>query len=198
MGDIFNDITKHFYGLKMLQKDKIKNKALTLDEFPTHIRTNRNSIQEEYQGSSKDFLKIDPTINDSHSLHYAPGNRVYLICKSKNGKWIFPTVTSSLNKSIKSSLESLLLNITNDKWKGLLIFKSPSFISEREFADEDLIEGEKKLLDTVITLYFEAEYLSGYPENFPFDDYAWVPKRSINKFFDESYYNNCINALTDT
>lgn len=45
----------------------------------------------------------------------------------------------------------------------------------------------------VRTFYFQAHHYRGLPEfnfeNTDYEDFAWVPKRQLNEYFDREYYD---------
>ena len=50
----------------------------------------------------------------------------------------------------------------------------------------------------VRTFYFQAHHYRGLPEmnleKTDYDDFAWVPKRLLNEYFDKEYYDIFIKA----
>lgn len=65
---------------------------MNLDNYATHKMVDESTGAEiEYCAASKHFSKVDPTIQDRRTLHYAGEDRTYLIMKNKYTKeWEFP------------------------------------------------------------------------------------------------------------
>ena len=66
---------------------------MNIDNYPTHKYTDPTTGEEtEYSAASKHYSKVDPTIQDRQSLHYAGEDRTYLVMRNKYTKeWEFPT-----------------------------------------------------------------------------------------------------------
>ena len=58
---------------------------MNIDNFPTHRSTtevDEDGNPLEYCAASKNFAKVDPANTDTHTIHYAPEDRTYLIFRS--------------------------------------------------------------------------------------------------------------------
>lgn len=66
---------------------------MNLDNYATHKDQDPATGEDlEYCAGSKHFSKVDPTIEDRRTIHYAGEDRTYLLLKNKYTKeWEFPT-----------------------------------------------------------------------------------------------------------
>jgi hypothetical protein len=73
--------------------DNPYSSKMNLDNYATHrIKDPKTNEDVEYCAASKHFSKVDPTMEDRKSLHYAGEDRTYLILRNKFTKeWEFPT-----------------------------------------------------------------------------------------------------------
>ena len=170
--------------------------TMNLDNFPTHTGEHG-----DHCGASKNFMKVDPECSDPRSLHYAGEDRVYLLMKNKfTDLWEFPTGRIHVGQTFLRAKQDLFLKYSDNKWKVRFFSSMPTTTTIRDFSEAESTEDKKNLgMRGVRTYYFNAHHMRGLPE-FNFDqseyhDFAWVPKRQLNEYFDEDYYNIHINSL---
>ena len=183
----------------------VHGSELDLDNYPTHrIKIGQVDGEPQYEyhyGASKYYQKIDPKTTDRKSLHFAPGNQVYLVMKNKKSKqWEFPVGRMQIKNSFVQGKYNLFNSFSGGKWTLRYVKNFPLQQTIRDFT-----EDEKKTLPTVElngvrTYYFQALHQSGMPfvdtVNSDYEDWALVPKQLLNEYFEEDYYNCFIDVIT--
>jgi hypothetical protein len=171
---------------------------LNIDNYGTHqIIDEKTGEIKEHFGASKHFSKVDPETDDTKSLHFAGEDRIYLILKNKYTKeWEFPTGKVFFGQTFLRAKQNLFSHLTNDTWKVRYIAGYPMVATIREFtpAENTLNHG----LRGVRSYFFSANHYRGFPEyqldKTDFEDFAWVPKRQLNEYFERDYYEIFIRA----
>jgi len=108
---------------------------MNLDNFATHKDEDGN----KYCAASKHFTKADPACPDTHSLHYAGEDRVYLLLKNKyTGKWEFPTQKIMIGQTFLRAKQNLFVDYSKNAWKVKFYGSLPMVHTIR-----DMTEAEK-------------------------------------------------------
>lgn len=174
---------------------------MNIDNYPTHKWTNPETGEEEtYCAASKQWSRVDPACTDNKSLHYAGEDRTFLIVKNKyTGDWEFPVSKLNFGMTFFRAKYNLFKHLTDDKWRIKFLGSSPNLATIREFTDIEAKEPLNAGMKGVRTYFFGAHHLRGIPEmhidKTDYDDWAWVPKRHINKFFTKENYEVFIHTL---
>lgn len=170
-------------------------------KFPTHRIMNPDGSYSYHYGASKHFTLVDPETSDRHSLHYAPGHRVYMLLKNrKTGEWEFPTQIMRERQTVLEAKNEIVDKITGKQWQIKHSMVAPLISTLRDFNDEE----KRKVLylpyHGVRCFYFLACHKAGVPalQQGDYEDFAWVAKREMNKFLPEDAYREFINILADT
>jgi len=210
MNEYFMDMkqfTNEFGEASLLNEDLLAANPyiseMNLDNYPTHKATEEGK-DAEYCAGSKYYKKVDPTCDDRRSIHYASEDRTFLILKNKyTGVWEFPTGSCFMGNTMLRCKQNLFLRLSDNVWRTRFFGKLPLVSTVRDFTEDEkdnsgvTLEGSLK---GVRTYFFGAHHLRGLTvintENNPYDDYAWIPKRQLNEYFDEEYYNGFIHSLT--
>jgi hypothetical protein len=208
-------MNEHYVDLRALQKDveavvptrddyvqEMKPKdRYDLNEQPTHKMKHADGTESLYYGASKDFMHIDPAMIDPHSLHYAANHRAYFIVQDKTTReWHFPTIMMQQAQSVITAKDTLVERITKGMWKVAYFAPNPIMVTLRDFLPDELTQPYSHFLKGVRTFYFGALHKTGLPEvnREMYNDFAWVPKRQLNKYFMRDYFEEFKGVLCDT
>ncbi|CDW83242.1 UNKNOWN [Stylonychia lemnae] len=173
---------------------------MNMDNYATHqIIDEKTGEIKEYCGASKHFSRVDPNIDDKRSLHFAGEDRTYLIFKNKYTKeWEFPTGKIYFGQTFLKAKQNLFTQLSNDAWKVRYIGGHPMVATIREFTPAEQRDSLNHGLRGVRSYFFPANHYRGFPEyqldQTDFEDFAWVPKRLLNEYFDRDYYEIFIRA----
>lgn len=113
---------------------------------------------------------------------------MYLLVKNKFTKeWEFPTGKVFGNESFSIGRLNLFKNLTGEKWIARHPYLFPTVATLRPFTEFEKKDRKNAFLSGVRTYYFDAYHIRGLPEftfeNTDYEDYAWVPKPEMNKYF---------------
>jgi hypothetical protein len=143
------------------------------DNLPTHELKTEDGELKYYCGASKNWRKVDPTVNEPHSLHNAPQQRIYLLLKNKHtGEWEFPTMSLMNGESFTRVRKKLFAHISKEKWLVRHQHLSPALATLRPLTEFEKQDRRNSILSGVRTFYFQAFHLRGLPE-FNFDTSDW-------------------------
>ena len=188
-----------------LNEDALTNNAyasrMNIDNYPTHkIKNPETGEYEEYCAASKHWSKVDPYCTDRKSIHYAGEDRVYLILKNKyTQEWEFPVTRIMMSETFLNAKLKLFKEISGDIWKVKFFGQGPQMATIREFTPVEKTDKRNTDLRGVRSYFFGAHHWRGYPELFTtneetdYNDWAWVPKKQLNEYMTEQYYNVFIN-----
>lgn len=175
---------------------------MNIDNYPSHRLKNEETGEfVEYCAASKHWRKVDPECSDRKSLHYASEERVYLIFKNKyTDEWEFPVTRIMMSETFLKAKLNLFHELTGGKWKVKFFGQGPLMHTVREFTPLEKTDKLNRDLRGVRSYFFGAHHWRGYPElltqdgpdivnNTDYNDWAWVPKKQLNEYFTEQYYN---------
>ena len=171
-----------------------------LDNHPTH-KSDEFGETTEYSAASKNFANVDPETTDVRSLHYAGEDRTFLIMKNKyTDEWEFPTATFCFGTSFLRAKQDLFVKFSDSKWKIKYQGTLPQIHTLRELTIAEKENSHNMDLKGVRTYYFFANHWRGlpeitFPEDIPYIDFAWIPKRQLNEYFTEEYHEVFIDGL---
>jgi hypothetical protein len=178
---------------------------MNIDNYPTHsVKDPVTGEEKKYCAASKDFKLADPMCSDTKSLHYAGEDRVYLVMKNKyTNEWEFPVLTLMMGQTFFKSKVKLIDQLTDNKWKLKFFGSSPVLHTLREFSITEKEQDKRNHgLKGVRTFWFGAHHLRGLPsvlidqtdgsegsQDSLYCDWAWVPKRKFNEYFQRDYHD---------
>lgn len=187
---------------EQLLHDNPQKSRMNLDNYPTYkIKDESTGAEMDYCAASKHFSKVDPNIQDRRTMHYAGEDRTYLLVKNRYTKdWEFPTTKMFFGETFLKAKQNLFTSLTQNEWKVRYSGMTPVVSTIREFTQDEKQDSLNLGLNGVRTYFFQANHYRGLPTMFmgeghnEFEDYAWVPKRLLNEYFDKDYYEIFINA----
>ncbi len=99
--------------------DNVYSSPMNLDNFPTHRYTDPvTGKTKEYAGASKHHLKVDPNMEDVHSLHYASEYRTFLLLKNRyTGEWEFPASRIFFGETMMRAKQNLFMQFSKNNWR---------------------------------------------------------------------------------
>lgn len=170
-----------------------------LDNIPSHMYKDENGKEHWYAFASKNWSLTDPDVRDPKSLHYASANKVYLVLKNKYTKeWEFPTGSIYFGESFYKARNNLFEKFAKD-WTCGNVSRSPFLHTIWDLTDAEIEQPINKNYRGVRTYYFLSCHRRGVPmfkfENTDWEDWAWVPKLEINKYFTKERFDLFINSL---
>ena len=155
-------------------------------------------VENTYCGASKQWSLVDPNCSDNKSLHYAGEDRVFLIVKNKyTNEWEFPITTINFGQTFFRAKYNLFEQIAGNKWRIKFFGSNPLLHTLRELAPIEKENFNNQGLRGVRTYFFGAHHLRGLPEMIigdtesnttDYNDWAWIPKRQLNKYFTKENY----------
>lgn len=105
----------------------------------------------------------DPDVWDPHSLHYAAGNKVYLLLKNKfTQEWEFPTGSFYFGQSFYKAWSNLFYEFAKD-WTIGHIGWTPFMHTIRDLTEAELEQIVNKNYNGVRTYYFLSCHRRGLP-----------------------------------
>lgn len=171
--------------------------VMNLDNHPTHQLNG-----ETYCAASKDWKLVDPACEDWRSLHYAAGDRCYLLFRNKyTQEWEFPTMPVYWGQTFMRCKQDLFNIYSSDKWKVKFFGALPLIHTIRKFSAAEKEDSMNNDFDGVRTYFYGAHHFRGLPvfpdmaQNTDHDDYAWVPKRKMNEFLTKEYHEVFIHSM---
>ena len=187
---------------------------MNIDNYPTHRMVDPKTGEEQtYCGASKQWSLVDPYNKDTKSLHYAAEDRVFLIVQNKyTGEWEFPITKMNFGQTFFQAKFDLFTELTANKWRIKFFGSSPLMHTLREFTPDEKQDIMNNGLKGVRTYWFGAHHWRGFPDMMigqskdeagevlspsgmisEYTDWAWIPKRELNKYFSREYYDVFIN-----
>jgi len=180
MNEYYLDMRKYYDDFKketsvidsILARNSYVSKT-NRDNFPTHELTTEDGEVKRYCGASKNWRNVDPTVNEPHSMHNAPQQRIYLLLKNKHTEeWEFPTMPLMNAESFVRTRKKLFSWISKEKWLVRHRHLGPAVATLRPFTEFEKQEKRNSILAGVRTFYFHAYHLRGLPE-FNFETSDW-------------------------
>ena len=166
----YNDLYKEFKGS---------------EEETSHALKNSNGQMTYYKENSKYFKYVDPDITDLKSIQRLGCYNLFLIVKKK-GKWQFPTKIQSLGNSLNFTVDEYIQYLQQGNWESFFPAKYPLAINKEKIEEEDIkanphfnkCQGRK-------VFYYQLYHDKGITNKLPdeFEDFAWITKPELNKFF---------------
>ncbi|KAM3143919.1 hypothetical protein pb186bvf_003970 [Paramecium bursaria] len=174
-----------------LQNSKLEQ---TDDDIVTHLKQ-EGEKRTEYRENSKWFKFVDPKVNNHKSIQYGSCYTAYLILK-QNERWFFPTIPMMDKQFFQQTKETLGAQINSLPWKVIQNKLIKVFYGKRNprLCLKYDIEGQKHKGDKIF--FFNGTHLEGqFALTKDYQDFAWVTRLDINKFFTKSDYESVIHAL---
>lgn len=142
MNEHYVDMKKYnedFREICKLNSDILENNPYcstqNLDNYPTHRDP---SSGETYCAASKHWEKVDPKMQDHHSIHYAAEDRTYLLFRNKyTGEWQFPTQPMKFGLSFTRSKQNFFSSFSGDKWRIRFVGMLPQQHTVRHFTEAE-------------------------------------------------------------
>ncbi len=98
--------------------DNIYSSQMNLDNFPTYRSLGPDGKRMDYAGASKHFSKVDPYMQDKHSMHYAAEYRTYLLLRNRyTQEWEFPTTKIFFGETMMRAKQNLFINLSGNDWR---------------------------------------------------------------------------------
>ena len=200
--DEFNEVAK--LNEDILAENPYASR-MNIDNYPTHKYFDPKTGQEStYCAASKQWSLVDPYCQDKKSLHYAGEDRVYLILQNKHTQeWEFPVSTINFGTTFFRAKYNLFDQLTDNKWRIKFFGSSPVMHTLREFTEVEKQDTMNDNLKGVRTYWFGAHHLRGVPDmvmgdpeknTTDYSDWAWVPKRELNRYFTKDNYACFVDA----
>ncbi|EED22831.1 50S ribosomal subunit L30 [Talaromyces stipitatus ATCC 10500] len=139
--------------------------------------------------------------NDQKSLDRLLQRTLYLLVKTKQGYWKFPSSSVGLNENLRSAAERTLsetAGVNMNTWfvgfhpigHYSYIFKTP----KPDQGTKELIAGEK-------TFFLKSRIMAGQADlqanTLDIADFKWLAKEEIQRFVLPQYYSSVKNMLAD-
>lgn len=189
--------------------DNPYSSKMNLDNYPTHRvwGSEPGNTAGEYCAASKYYSNVDPNMADRRTIHYAGEDRTYLIVKSKHtGEWEFPTGRFNFGQTFMRAKQNLFQTIAQDAqkpddtiWKIKYFGQAPIAATIRELTPFEKQDKTSQSLKGVRTYYFQANHWRGLPaiaNESDWADFAWIPKRQLNEYFERDYYEIFIHSTS--
>ena len=128
----------------------------------------------------------------------AAGNRCYFLVKEKEtGKWVFPQLALLDKIPFVDGRVQLFGKLSEGRWEVAHGELYPEVITKRELTETERRDPRNKRIRGVKTYYFDAKFFKGTMgvNKDIYDDYAWVTRLELNKYFDRDQYKTFVNFL---
>jgi len=172
--------------------------GIEVDNTPTHRIKHEDGTATSYSVNANYFTHVDPNINDNHSIQHAAGNRCYFLVKEKeSGNWAFPQLALLDKIPFVDGRVQLFAKLSEGKWDIAHGELYPEVVTKRSLTDTERKDVRHKRIKGVKTYYFDARFFKGTMgiNKELYDDYAWVTRLELNKYFDRDQYDTFVNFM---
>lgn len=161
--------------------------------------TNKDGEKKFYSFSSKNWERVDPSIDDDQNFHTCPANMVYCLMRNRYSKeWEFPSAPMFVGDTFMEGRSQLFSAMTDD-WKVTHIGRSPQMHTLRGITDKEKEMPNNEHINAVRTFYFLAFHARGPPgfnfDKIEWDKMAWVPKARMNQYLTPERFDAFIDSL---
>ena len=169
-----------------------------LDNLMTHRKVVSPKKTITYGMNSKMFKLADPNMKDPRHIQYEGCMRVYFIVKDKSSQeWIFPERPILEKESVKDAKENLFELISQEKWSVYHVGNIPVVCNRRDLYEHELKSSRNNKFIGAKCFYFYANHVKGPIHYNPelYDDFVWVTRFELGKYFTKEKYEKFIHSM---